>query len=154
MIVLFLLQLTLFGSLFRLGLLYLLLESTYIIKRNDSKNLYLSNIFSIFGKNLFFLIVHIGYLLIQNYLKSFNDFGILGCNISFSYKTDDLSKFKKRGSYRSPFNVLNSTKPVTVGYFVNWQLGRINWLCVETTDPVFCRHAADDPCPCVNGRCR
>jgi hypothetical protein len=28
----------------------------YIIKRNDSKNLYLSNIFSIFGKNLFFLL--------------------------------------------------------------------------------------------------
>ena len=57
--------------------------SIFIIKRNDSKNLYLSNIFSIFGKNLIFLIVYIHYLLIQNSFKSFNDFDILGCNISF-----------------------------------------------------------------------
>ena len=57
--------------------------SIYIIKRNDSKNLYLSNIFSIFGKKLFFLIVHIRYLLIQNYLRSFNNYGILACNLIF-----------------------------------------------------------------------
>ena len=128
----------------------------YIIKRNDSKNLYLSNIFSIFGKNLFFLIVYIYYLLIQISIKSFNDFGILGCNISFSHKTtdiDDSSKITNRSSCRFPFNVVNSTKPVTVGHFVNWQFGRISRLCAKAFYPKFSRHTANDSCTGVNGRC-
>jgi hypothetical protein len=131
--------------------------SIFIIKRNDSKNLYLSNIFSIFGKNLFFLIVYIRYLLIQISIKSFNDFGILGCKISFSHKTtdiDDSSKITNRSSCRLPFNVVNSTKPVTVGHFDNWQFGRISWLRAEAFDPEFSQYAADDPGARVNGRCR